>query len=623
MKTSILTPKELFQKDVRYTIPPFQRPYVWKSEEQWEPLWEDVRNLAENYLDELERADNDRVAAERETRSHFLGAVILKQVLTAARDIEEREVVDGQQRVTTLQLLLNAVQQTCQDLDLKQPAKRLSKLVTNDEELIAEQDHIFKLWPTSIDQTAFRHAMGHGGHDVDDFRDSQLVQAHEFFRAQVRNWLEYTVVHDRDHKIEALEAATTALLQVVVIDLSAEDDSNVIFETMNARGTPLEQSDLIKNFVLSEDRESDLWGNLSEDWWRVEVRQGRQFRPRLDMLLNYWLAMRTGSDVPLSSVFDRFREHVAGSQIRAVMSDLKSDLGNYKDYEASKGDTFDEKLFYYRMDVMQAGVITPVLLRLLAIDQETRIRSFHALESFLIRRMICRQTTKDYNRLVLDLAIRLRDDLGRADEIVIGFLREQKAYSRKWPSDHDVLQLLETAPLYRLLTRGRLRLVLEGIEHRLRCTTKAEQPEVPRGLTIEHLMPQGWEKDRWPLPESADPASAEQDRGDLIHSIGNLTLTTRRLNSSMSNDSWDSKRDEIAKHSVLLLNGELMSNVCWNEESIRARSRCMAKRLSEFWPGPESQEMGIRHPHRQPLVIVVALAPGTTVSAEKEQPCSC
>lgn len=135
MKTSILTPKELFQKDVRYTIPPFQRPYVWKSEEQWEPLWEDVRNLAEDYLDELKRADNDRVAAERETRSHFLGAVILKQVLTAARDIEEREVVDGQQRVTTLQLLLNAVQQTCQDLDLKQPAKRLSKLVTNDEDL--------------------------------------------------------------------------------------------------------------------------------------------------------------------------------------------------------------------------------------------------------------------------------------------------------------------------------------------------------------------------------------------------------------------------------------------------------------------------------------------------------
>lgn len=590
MKTSILTPKDLFQKDVRYTIPPFQRPYVWNSEEQWEPLWEDVRNLAEDYLDELKRVDNDRVAAERETRSHFLGAVILKQVLTAARDIEEREVVDGQQRVTTLQLLLNAVQQTCQDLDLRQPAKRLSKLVTNDEELIAEQDHIFKLWPTSIDQTAFRYAMGHGGHDDNDFRDSRLVRAHEFFRAQARNWLEDCVVYDRVHKIEALETATTALLQVVVIDLSAEDDSNVIFETMNARGTPLEQSDLIKNFVFSEDRASDLWGNLSEDWWRVEVRQGRLFRPRLDMLLNYWLTMCTGSDVPPSSVFDRFREHVAGSEIGVVMSDLKSDLANYKDYETSKGETSEEKLFYYRIDVMQAGVITPVLLKLLATEQEPRIRSFHALESFLIRRMICRQTTKDYNRLVLDLAIRLRDDLGRADKIVTGFLREQRAYSRKWPNDQDLIHSLETAPLYRLLTRGRLRLVLEGIEHRLRCTKNAEQPEVPNGLTIEHLMPQKWNKDRWPLPESADLVNPEQDRDILIHSIGNLTLTDGRLNSSMSNDPWESKRDELQMHSVLLLNSELMDKSSWNEESIRARSGQMAKRLSELWPGPDSPQ---------------------------------
>ena len=373
--------------------------------------------------------------------------------------------------------------------------------------------------------------MGHGGHDDNDFRDSRLVRAHEFFRAQARNWLEDCVVHDRVHKIEALETATTALLQVVVIDLSAEDDSNVIFETMNARGTPLEQSDLIKNFVFSEDRASDLWGNLSEDWWRVEVRQGRLFRPRLDMLLNYWLTMCTGSDVPPSSVFDRFREHVAGSEIGVVMSDLKSDLANYKDYETSKGETSEEKLFYYRIDVMQAGVITPVLLKLLATEQEPRIRSFHALESFLIRRMICRQTTKDYNRLVLDLAIRLRDDLGRADKIVTGFLREQRAYSRKWPNDQDLIHSLETAPLYRLLTRGRLRLVLEGIEHRLRCTKNAEQPEVPKGLTIEHLMPQKWNKDRWPLPESADLVNPEQDRDILIHSIGNLTLTDGRLNS--------------------------------------------------------------------------------------------
>ena len=152
MHTDILTPKDLFQKEVRYTIPPFQRPYVWSQDDQWEPLWEDVRNVAENYIEELDRSDNDGVEAEQKTSPHFLGAVGLKQVPTAAKDIDQREVIDGQQRVTTLQLLLDAIQQICEESDhpyFKRVARRLAKLVTNDEELVGDDRlHIFKLWPT-------------------------------------------------------------------------------------------------------------------------------------------------------------------------------------------------------------------------------------------------------------------------------------------------------------------------------------------------------------------------------------------------------------------------------------------------------------------------------------------
>ena len=111
MKTDILNPKDLFQKDVRYTIPPFQRPYVWSHDDQWEPLWNDVHNVAEDYLEKLERSDSNSVEAIERTSPHFLGAVVLKQVPTAAKDIDQREVIDGQQRVTTLQLLLDAIQQ--------------------------------------------------------------------------------------------------------------------------------------------------------------------------------------------------------------------------------------------------------------------------------------------------------------------------------------------------------------------------------------------------------------------------------------------------------------------------------------------------------------------------------
>ncbi len=267
MHTDILTPKDLFQKEVRYTIPPFQRHYVWSQDDQWEPLWEDVRNVAENYLEELEGSDNG-VEAQQRTSPHFLGAVVLKQVPTAAKDIDQREVIDGQQRMTTLQLFLDALQQICEESDqpyVKRAARRLAKLVLNDEELIGDDElHVFKLWPTRSDREAFRHAMDNGL-AVNDFEESLIVQAHEFFQLQIRKWLD-DAVGPIEARIDALEAAATSMLQMVVIDLSPQDDPNLIFETLNARGTPLEQSDLIKNFVLSQERVSrgDVWGNMDE-----------------------------------------------------------------------------------------------------------------------------------------------------------------------------------------------------------------------------------------------------------------------------------------------------------------------------------------------------------------------
>lgn len=597
MDTSILSPKALFQKDIRYIIPEFQRPYVWTHDDQWEPLWDDVRNVAEEYLEALERPGNDSVKAQQQTKPHFLGAVVLQQVPTAAKDIEQREVIDGQQRVTTLQLMLDAIQVICEKRELKQPATRLSKLVTNDEDLIGEEKHhIFKLWPTRTDRDAFRHAMDNGL-AVNDFEESLIVQAHEFFQEQVRKWLN-DAPDSAYERIDALETAVTALLQMVVIDLDSRDDPNVIFETLNARGTPLEQSDLIKNFVIaSSSRELsnkvDLWEGLDDGWWRREVRQGRLLRPRLDMLFNYWLAMRTCTeiptpDVPPSKVFDIFRRYSQDRQIDAVMREVKQDLGNYRRFEMEQR-TPEEERFYYRIGVMQVGVITPVLLLLLSASYKARIGAFDALESFLIRRMICRRTTKDYNRLTLELAASLMENgLAEADRVVSNFLKEQKADSREWPDDEMLLNFLEYSPLYRLLTRGRLRLVLEGIESQRR-SKMSEQLEVPKDLTLEHLMPVSW-GEYWPLPDDVDKDEARQNRNGLIHTIGNLTLVTRKLNSSLSNAPWQTKRDALLKHSVMNMNNELSHKSTWDEASILERSRKMAQLIAEHWPGPGQRQ---------------------------------
>ena len=173
--------------------------------------------------------------------------------------------------------------------------------------------------------------------------------------------------------------------------------------------------------------------------------------------------------------------------------------------------------------------------------------------------------------------------------VAASFLKEQKAYAREWPSDQAVADALGSSPLYRLLTRGRLRLVLEGVERQLRSSGMSEQPAVPTNLTIEHLMPVGWSRGEWPLPEGVDTDAATYQRNTLIHSIGNLTLVTQKLNSSMSNDPWECKREELQEHSVLLLNNELLSQPSWDEDSIRSRSRRVAELVSERWPGPASE----------------------------------
>ena len=272
METGILSPKALFQKTIRYTIPSFQRRYVWTQDDQWEPLWEDVSNTADDYLEKFDSSAGDRVKAEQETVRHFLGAVVVQQVNTATRDVERREVIDGQQRLTTLQLLLDAVQYVCEKHEIRGVATRLSKLVTNDKSVVGDEDDIFKLWPTTSDREAFRHAM-HNGLAADDYENSLIVQAHEYFQLQARHWLgpdpELLEV-----RAEALETAITGMLQMVVIDVGPKDDPHVIFETMNARGTPLLESDLIKNYVSSKSNQDDIWSDLDHNWWRQEFPTG-------------------------------------------------------------------------------------------------------------------------------------------------------------------------------------------------------------------------------------------------------------------------------------------------------------------------------------------------------------
>jgi len=152
----------------------------------------------------------------------------------------------------------------------------------------------------------------------------------------------------------------------------------------------------------------------------------------------------------------------------------------------------------------------------------------------------------------------------------------------EWPVDSKVRDAVLDGPMYRQLTRSRLRLLLEALEDRLR--DMAEEP-CPRNLTIEHVMPQHRDEEEWPLPGNGDP-EAEARRENLVHTLGNLTLLTNKLNPSLSNSAWPEKRKGLGEHSVLQLKQSLISQEEWDEDAILERGAYLADLICEIWPRP-------------------------------------
>ena len=585
MDVNVLDLQELFVQPVRYEIPTFQRPYVWNHDGQWGPLWEDVQNTAEQFLEPTTPA-----------KAHFLGAVVLQQQATMTGMLNNRLVVDGQQRLTTLQLLLDAVQEVFTQRGDDGPAKRLELLVLNNEAFRGDNpDHAFKVWPTMLDQEAFRHAM-HNDLPSEKYNESPIVRAHEFFKLQSRQWLD---AYENGNRSEALEKAVRNHLQLVVIDLLQSDDPHIIFETLNARGTPLLQSELVKNMVLSEASKAGLVSEAEDSrrlwtyddkWWRKEIPQGRLLRPRVDVFLNYWLVMRKRDEVVASDVFSVFRRYYEDRKRPIPIEDIVEDIhGVGKAYQALEENAVPGMdTFLYRWDVMQMRVLTPILLWLLSseVAPQQMKKSVLALESHLVRRMVCRMTTQGYNRLFISLLDHLNEKGGEhAGDTIVEYLAGQKSNVGLWPTDVQIEDAFASQPLYRLLTRGRLRIVLEGIEQELR-TDKAETQAVPRNLTIEHIMPQNW-RENWCLPiDVEDRNVAEERRDHLLHSMGNLTLVNTRLNSALSDAPWNEKRKTLNGHTTLFLNKSMIDEApdVWDESAIAERAQCLAQEATKVWP---------------------------------------
>ena len=526
-----------------------------------------------------------------------MGAIVLQRQSNNSAEVERRLVVDGQQRLTTLQLLMRATQEAFANADDAERASRLHRLTSNDRSYWGgSSDNETKIRQSNInDQRAFQGAIRNGEKE-EAYYNSGIRGAYGYFSGVLHEWLN-SEPGRRIDRMNALEETLTKYMQTAAIDLDEDEQPHIIFETLNARGEPLKQSDLIKNTVMYEagvvddgSKAENLWGMFDNEWWRSPTREGRLSRIHIDRFLNYWMVVLTRKDVTADRVAAAFREFINPNDssrkqpIEHIASEIRKAGGIYQDMEETRYPGIE--LFLKRMKAMEIGVIMPLLLWLYAaeVPRSQRIRSVNAVESYLVRRMLCGLNSNGLNRLFLEIMEKIEPE--NADTIILDYLRGQTLENRVWPNDRMVIEDLSERPIRGTVARQKM--VMDAIEIGLRSDLVEPLGDTSK-LTVEHIMPQKWEAN-WPLPLNVPSrADAEDLRNEAIKAIGNLTMTSGKLNGRLSNGSWYEKRGTLDQHTSLFINKHLLNNApdVWNEEAIWDRSRELAKMVVEIWPSGE------------------------------------
>lgn len=620
MEVHLHTPETLFNdpdRTVRYVVPDYQRRYVWKQEEQWEPLREDVLRLA----DQLVKPRRGKRQEPQAVVPHFLGSIVLMPTDDSAGDVSTLAVVDGQQRLLTLQLMLDAARQQCVQRH-PETAQLLVALVRHrSADYGGDTGHEFKMMPSDDDdQRAYRDVM-RGELRTEAYESRLIINAHERFSEWIGRWLDEQP-KESGQRAAALYSALAHHLQIAAIELNADDNEQIIFETLNSRGTPLRTFELVRNFLLREARRQDVdLKQLQRDhlnefnlkWWDLTTGTGRQRRSHADAFLHHWLTMETTQEIQLGQTFRFFKNHVTneyGGRIERAAADLSGYAKRYR--ELQTWDRTHDHLstrfgnFIRRWNTLQADAFMPLILWLWAEDEsDTRVgKAFAVLESYLIRRLICGLDTRGYPEMARQLLRRVKENprQGADKSIERHLLTVPDSPRERWPTDFEVVARLESERLRGPVSATRTRMILEAIEMSFQASHwRTQGAELTKWrLTVEHIMPQDWRNANWPAPkpELASQRETAQDvRNKLIHSIGNLTLVPRQYNSKLARSTWTRKSelyDELSGDGPdgLKLNADLLRPPraswprVWNEEQIEKRSQRLARRVVKIWPRP-------------------------------------
>jgi len=620
MNADTHTLKDVLHGDRRFVVPVYQRPYVWSRERQWEPLWTDVEATAVRLVETRQasyHADKPASTSDDEAAPHFLGAIVVEPYPTGPLDITTRLVVDGQQRLITLQLLLMGTLDALRSAGAARlQLAQLRKLTRNDEEIWAGDD-LHKVWPRQMESERYRRAVGEEPGLADD---SVFAAARDFFFSQAIGFLEdeslpedpYGEGDSVQRRASLLVSTLLALVKLVVIDLENVDDAQVIFEALNARNTPLSATDLVKNllFMRAQTRGHDpqqlydeVWARFdkADDWWRESIGAGHARRARQDWLMGDWLIAQRGRVINVGRLYGEFRSwlHSSGTTAFSALHGLDRYADAYERLHGRmEGATDGERLSFQRINRLNVTVATPVLLWLLTLPAgklppDEREMAFRAIESFVIRRMAIKAQTRAYGQAFAEVLRAAQEADAHPGRAIVEALR-RGPHGYPWPTDEELVGQFRSSTYYGYggIAQYRLRLLLGAVDTRLQSDDyhKGEpvKPIKYDALQVEHVLPIKWQQ-HWEI-EATDPGEKivlEQERAGHVHRIGNLTLVSERLNPAMGNAPWKEKKTALKKHSHLRLNARLREETVWNEDAIRARGEWLAGVVASIWPGPD------------------------------------
>lgn len=578
----------IFAVNRRLEIPFYQRTYVW-TEDQWE-----------RFKDDMEYISITR-------KPYFLGSVILKQAPTpsyasSARVTDTRVVIDGQQRMTTIMLFFKA-------LYLR---KNLNDYFITD---FCLQDGSPKLAHGRADQEAFRKVI-----DIEKLDEGEQVEELEY-QSNIIDAFNYFFKNINPDKLD--DIAIKQFVTLIGIDIAQSEDEQQIFDTINSLGVKLTTAELLKNHLFNRDNEKDYeeyWESIFEkdpeerEWWDAEVVTGRLKRTIVDLFFDSLLQILVQNPKYGVSAEDK----IAYAKVDQLFHSYQDFLAEYytKQHDASDGNipflkemseyaklfrqTFDPAAtessvmaddYLKRINVVIFGLknstLIPYILYLTKYvhDVNQRNEMLKILESYIMRRMVTRDTTKNYNRLFNSLILRGID----TSDALAEALKSGDDTTTRFPSDADLIMAFENEyKLTNLQTKGILYLMEASIR------PKNSGTDILRfnAYSLEHLMPKKW-RNNWDIPDTEE---AQRERDRKLLTLGNLAIITQSLNASIRDAAWVRKCEGKGKEKpglracstgLTTFEGVLEKDT-WSEKEIGKRGERLAAEAVQVWPYPDA-----------------------------------